>query len=320
MTDDDTGRPTPSVSVVMAAYGAEATLAAALDALGPQVAACGGEIVIVDDGSTDGTRAVALDWVARHPEVACTVVGTDVNRGLNGARNAAVLHARADFLAFTDSDDTVDPGWLAALVAARRPVAIVAGRYRHRGEAQIRTLRPFYDLDAGTALGTSMAMERSVFDDARGFDESFRVGGDEIEFALRAQIVHGAAFVRAPDAVVEYRIPRDRRGRRARLLRYLRGTALVARRVRSWPGAPDSGFTFRARLRDALGAAVRMVIGGPGGRDRLDSFDRCVVEAWAAAWIARYAVAAPPPRWADPARTFAIYRVLTSSSKAVPGG
>ena len=63
-----------------------------------------------------------------------------------------------------------------------------------------------------------------------------------------------------------------------------------------------------------------MVIGGPGGRDRLDSFDRCVVEAWAAAWIARYAVAAPPPRWADPARTFAIYRVLTSSSKAVPGG
>jgi glycosyltransferase involved in cell wall biosynthesis len=73
------------------------------------------EIVVVDDGSTDGSGALADSYAARHPRI--RVVHTP-NRGLGAARNEGQRHVSGDYLAFADSDDVVPPTAYAVMVAS----------------------------------------------------------------------------------------------------------------------------------------------------------------------------------------------------------
>ena len=71
------------------------------------------DVVVVDNGSTDGTP----EWVrADHPEAELVVLAE--NRGFAGAVNAGIGHARGEFVALLNNDMELDPGWLAELVAA----------------------------------------------------------------------------------------------------------------------------------------------------------------------------------------------------------
>jgi glycosyltransferase involved in cell wall biosynthesis len=70
------------------------------------------EAIVVDDGSTDGSRAVAQAAVAGDPRFRLIA---QENRGLSGARNAGLKAAHGAFVAFLDSDDAVAPDWLAEL-------------------------------------------------------------------------------------------------------------------------------------------------------------------------------------------------------------
>jgi CDP-glycerol glycerophosphotransferase len=73
------------------------------------------EIVVVDDGSTDSTRAVAREFLARDSRVRLVVSG---NSGLGAARNLGIRHARGELLTFVDSDDTVPTDAFQTLVEA----------------------------------------------------------------------------------------------------------------------------------------------------------------------------------------------------------
>ena len=100
------------VSVVIPTWNGRELLAAALASLREQRFR-GFEVVVVDNGSTDGT----LEWVrADHPEAELVVLGE--NRGFAGAVNAGIGHARGEFVALLNNDMELDPGWLAELVAA----------------------------------------------------------------------------------------------------------------------------------------------------------------------------------------------------------
>jgi glycosyltransferase involved in cell wall biosynthesis len=99
------GRRAPLVSVVVPVYDVEAYLPEALDSVLAQSHRAL-EVVVVDDGSTDGSGALADDYAARDPRV--RVVHT-ANRGLGAARNEGVRHATGEILAFADSDDVVPP-------------------------------------------------------------------------------------------------------------------------------------------------------------------------------------------------------------------
>jgi len=73
------------------------------------------DVVVVDDGSTDRSGAIADAYAARDPRV--RVVHTE-NYGLGAARNEGLRHVRGDLLGFADSDDVVPPGSYALMAAA----------------------------------------------------------------------------------------------------------------------------------------------------------------------------------------------------------
>ena len=114
----------PLASVVIASHNQARFLAESIEsALGqsyPRV-----EVVVVDDGSTDGSPAIA----ARYP---VRLIGQE-NAGVSAARNTGVAAATGDFLIFLDSDDRLPPGAVEAGVReleADPAAAFAAGRYR----------------------------------------------------------------------------------------------------------------------------------------------------------------------------------------------
>jgi len=75
------------------------------------------EIILVDDGSTDGLCPALCDELAsEHPDLIRVI--HQENRGLGGARNTGLEAAQGDYLFFVDSDDTIEPDSLAKLSAA----------------------------------------------------------------------------------------------------------------------------------------------------------------------------------------------------------
>jgi GT2 family glycosyltransferase len=104
---------TPRFSVIVPAFQAERTLASSLRSVLQQT--CGDfELIVVDDGSTDGTAAVAEAFL-EDPRVRLL---RQENRGLAGARNAGIAAARGRYVSFLDSDDLYLPTYLEAYGAA----------------------------------------------------------------------------------------------------------------------------------------------------------------------------------------------------------
>ncbi len=104
------------VSVLVAAYNAAATLDATLaSALAQSHADL--EVLVVDDGSTDDTAALAAAWAARDPRLRLI---RQPNRGVAAARNRALREARGEFIAPLDADDLWAPAKLERLVARLR--------------------------------------------------------------------------------------------------------------------------------------------------------------------------------------------------------
>ncbi|MAC78793.1 MAG: glucosyl transferase [Rhodobacteraceae bacterium] len=100
----------PFASIVVPAYNAVATLAETLDSLTSQTFE-DLEVIVVDDGSIDGTG----DLARAHPDPRIRVV-TQTNRGAAGARNTGIAHARGKIIGFCDADDLWSPVKLAAHV------------------------------------------------------------------------------------------------------------------------------------------------------------------------------------------------------------
>ena len=101
----------PDVSVIVPFYNVERYLADCLDSILAQNLPHL-EVLLVDDGSPDGSRAIAEEYVARDDRVRLI---TRENGGLGAARNTGVRHARGRYLSFVDSDDLLPQGSLRAL-------------------------------------------------------------------------------------------------------------------------------------------------------------------------------------------------------------
>jgi teichuronic acid biosynthesis glycosyltransferase TuaG len=121
--------PTPAVSVITPVWNAADTLAATVASVRAQ-SLPDWEMLLIDDGSTDGSGALAARLAAEEPRL--RLLGWAENRGAAAARNAGIGAARGRFVAFLDADDLWRPEKLAVQLdyMERTGAAFVFSAYR----------------------------------------------------------------------------------------------------------------------------------------------------------------------------------------------
>lgn len=233
------------------------------------------ELVVVDNGSTDATRAV-VEAAERTTPFPVRYV-SEPRPGQSHARNAAVERASGSLIAFTDDDVVVEDGWGDAIAApfADPAVGAVAGRilplwpseppsWLHGPHATLLTLIDYGDeprvLEVEPPLGANMAVRVDVarafapaFDPSLGHRPGLRLAHEEVHFVNRVRETHTVVY--APEAVVRHVIEPERMqlpylrraffqlglglGRRERLERAERPDIArrLVRALRLWRGA-----------------------------------------------------------------------------------
>lgn len=158
----------PAVSVVTPVWNAEATLAETVASLRAQTRG-DWEMLLVDDGSTDGSRALAERLAAEEPRV--RLLGWASRRGAAAARNAAIRAARGRFIAFLDADDLWRPEKLAVQIgymeAAGAPFTFAAVRRIDAAGRPLGVVRVPARVDhAGLLRGNVIPCQTAVYDRA----------------------------------------------------------------------------------------------------------------------------------------------------------
>jgi glycosyltransferase involved in cell wall biosynthesis len=229
----------PRVSVITPVRDGAADIAALLACLERQtIPRERFEIVIGDDGSTDG-GTTGIETPDGHVRVA---VGPP--RNSYATRNMAVAASRGEVLAFCDADCRPEPDWLERGLAALATTDIAAGRFRFDVPAD-RTAWTLIDMDGskdhehqvkiGLAETANLFVRRDLFDLLGGLDGSIAEYGD-YEFAERA-VAAGVRLTFAPDAVVWHPTRDAARPLLSALWKYNRGYAVHAGRAGRVPDA-----------------------------------------------------------------------------------
>jgi GT2 family glycosyltransferase len=200
------------ISVVIPTFNSVKTLGEQLAALARQDGASRVGVVISDNGSTDGTQALARTFKPQLPGL--IVVDSSAVRGSAHARNVGAEAANSEAYLFCDGDDVVGSGWLPAMEAALVDHPCVAARLDHRRLNPSWTLEVYYEPQRYAlvttapsflpfALGGTIGVRRDLHLAIGGFDKSLRAG-DDCDYCYRLQLA-GAALHFVPDAVVHYR-------------------------------------------------------------------------------------------------------------------
>jgi glycosyltransferase involved in cell wall biosynthesis len=193
----------PEISVVLATYNRRATLPRAIaSVLGQDGAAF--ELIVVDDGSRDGTS----DYLATLADPRIRVVRSERNSGPSAARNRGLAQARASIVAFLDSDDVYRPGRLRVPLSAFAQdagiVCTLSSAIRHDRDGSRAARIPAARLSSAAfewALicdlvpveATSITLRREAALAVGGFCERLRLSEDR-EFLIRLA-PHGAALL-----------------------------------------------------------------------------------------------------------------------------
>jgi glycosyltransferase involved in cell wall biosynthesis len=200
----------PEVSVVVPARNAAVALVPLLASLAAQTLAPERfEVIVVDNGSSDGTGEVAERHGARvvHEPVA--------NRAR--ARNRGVGAARGALIAFTDADCVARPGWLEHLTACAGRAPLVAGNVVTTTSERPNAIERFEVLwrfgqeswvKEGWAATANLLIGRELLQQLGGFDETFHHVAEDAELCLRAgRAGHRLGY--CGEAVVEHLGERD---------------------------------------------------------------------------------------------------------------
>lgn len=179
------------------------------------------EVIVVDNGSTDGTAEIAAAHGAR------VVYEPIANRAR--ARNRGAATARSTLYAFTDADCVPGPRWLEQLLLNAGRAPLVAGEIRLRVSERPNAVERFEALwrfgqrnwveHQGWAATANLLVRHDAFEAVGGFDPSWRHIGEDVDFCFRARHA-GFNIAYCPDAVVEHRADDELRPLVARSFRH----------------------------------------------------------------------------------------------------
>lgn len=261
----------PKASVVVCTYNGATTIEACVDALlALDYPDC--ELIVVDDGSTDGAGELAAARGVR-------VIRTQ-NQGLSAARNTGTATASGEVVAFCDDDCEPDPHWLRHLVASLLdgddagvggpnvppPDAVVADGVGHAPGGPMHVL--VSDTEAEHLPGCNMAFRRAALEQVGGFDPRFRTAGDDVDLCWRIQDAGGTLGF-SPAALVWHRARRSMPAYLRQQAGYGRAEALLERK---WPDRYNhqghvswSGTVYGGKVRRCFGRRRWRVYHGASG-------------------------------------------------------
>jgi glycosyltransferase involved in cell wall biosynthesis len=176
------------------------------------------EILIVDDGSTDGSAEIAEEWASRQPELRITILRQD-KQGPASARNQGTALGTGDLAVFIDSDCLPETDWLEKMTAPFEDPAVVGVQGAYRCD-QTEWVARFSQLEieerysrmkrAQTIdfIGTyAAAYRRNVFNEQGRFDTRFTMAsGEDADFSFRLAN-QGLRLVFNPEAIVYHKHP-----------------------------------------------------------------------------------------------------------------
>lgn len=280
----------PRISVVVPVRDRRRLLGSLIDALDAQTWR-DFEVIVVDDGSSDGTGdSVRIRSVAGQPVTVIEAGGV----GAVGARRLGVAQSRGEVLAFTDSDCRPKPGWLAAGMKAIEGGSVLV----HGPTRPARPLEPFersmWTDDDGLYPTCNLLVPRWAYDQFGGFSETraqmlgFRPGGRAKGLGFGEDTLFGWDVRRAglaveyvEEAEVEHHIfPPDLADS---LSRSWQGGAFPAL-VRQVPELRDTFLRYRVLLGSPRRVPFYLVVLGLLTRQRRMAW---VSGAWWVAWRAR---------------------------------
>lgn len=187
-----TSSPTsPELTVIVTTRNRADVLDETLGAIAKQTWDGEWELLVLDNGSTDGTPETLQRWLDRMP-VPMRIVTAGERNNASYSRNTAVANTTARSVAFIDDDDVVGAGWVAAIGDALRTYPMLGSRFDYhllndhqlaeRRHFQTKELGRFHD--AVVVNGGGMACHRELWNAVGGSNEEFRTGQD-IDFSLR---------------------------------------------------------------------------------------------------------------------------------------
>ena len=271
-----------AISVVVVNWNRHNLLKACLESLARQKLNQTFEVVLVDNGSADGSPEMAVREFSKQAAFRLTVIRNSENRGFCAANNQGFTASDSEFVALLNNDAEADPGWLAALASAFERGAEVGmaaskilvyedprridkvghliypdGQNRGRGTGEIDEGQYDRIEEALWPDGCAAMYRRRMLDQIGGFDEDFFAYGDDAELGLRARIAGWKCWY-MPDGVVRHHRGSTLGLRSARRLQLIeRNRVLLATKLFPWSLLCLNGAYYLARLAAGATAAVR---------------------------------------------------------------
>jgi len=201
------------LSVVIPCRDAANTIGLQLEALSRQQWHDDWEVIVADNGSSDGTRDVVARYSGRLPGL--RLIDASARRGAAHARNVAARAATGEAIAFCDADDEVGNGWLTAIGNALARHDFVASRMdldklnppwlavtlNNVQGKEIR--RAYYPPFLSHAGSSGMGVKKALHDRVEGFDETLREREDT-DYCFRIQL-QGVELRFVPEATIHIR-------------------------------------------------------------------------------------------------------------------